>query len=381
MNKRKSTNDFSTILSSFLILLLVVGVVGFLFIRTENFTTPLINFYVRVGNDDIMADRDNFDIYTGKDYKFEIKTTISVLGGNTKYYVSVLPNKTPTTTFSFNVGEETKNYTDMESLAKGFSISTYEDYFIFRANMDMQDILSLYFPSQKLTNVASAVDSGLPYFTLAISSANKSETININFNLIKQINNSDGSLTITPSFVSTDGASSSGVVTFSEQTIVLTNYFNTATFTFSITENYELTSTFYNFSFYNVTINDNVCTITLTSNIYDTYSEELVFNIRYVSNDVENDSAFTFYINDNGEEYGHISFSTDKVVLSNTVREKTFTFTVDDGYDYEFNYLNDSERYLVEIHYAECTCTVKLVDGYMLSVSDTINLNFSVFSI
>lgn len=164
----------------------MIGVVGFLFIRTENFTTPLKNFYVRVGNDDIIADRENFDIVVGKEYRFEIKTNISVSGSNTKYYVSVLPNETSTTTFSFNVGEETKNFADMESLTKGFSISAYSDYFILIANMDMQDILSLYFSSQTLSNVPTAMDSDIPYFRLSIQSADKSETININFNLISE---------------------------------------------------------------------------------------------------------------------------------------------------------------------------------------------------
>lgn len=183
MSKKESSNSFSAVLSSIIILLLVVGVLSFLFIRTENFTTPLKDFYVRVGNDDIIADRKNFDIIVGKEYKFEIKTTINVSGSDIKYYVSVLPNETSTTTFSYSVGEETKAYVDIENLTKGFSISAYDDYFVFIANFDLQDILSLYYPNQTLANIPTAIDTGLPYFRLVVQSSDKAETININFNL------------------------------------------------------------------------------------------------------------------------------------------------------------------------------------------------------
>ena len=183
MSKRKSTNNLSTLLSSIFILLLVVGVVGFLFIFTENFTTPLKNFYVTCGNDDFISDRENFDIVVGKEYKFEITTNINVSGTDAKYIVSVVPNETSTTTFTYDVDGTQYNYSDLESLAKGFSIVAYEDYFVFSANMDLLDILQLYYPSTTISGVPTALDSDCPYFRLVIQSADLTETININFNI------------------------------------------------------------------------------------------------------------------------------------------------------------------------------------------------------
>lgn len=183
MSKRKSTNDFSTILSSIFILLLVVGVVGFLFIFTENFTTPLKNFYVTCGNDDFISDRENFDIVVGKEYKFKITTNIDVDGTENKYIVSLVPNETSTTTFSYTANGTQKNFGDLESLIKGFSIVAYDDYFILVANMDLKGILEIYHPTQTLENVPTALNSDLPYFRLVIQSADLSETININFNI------------------------------------------------------------------------------------------------------------------------------------------------------------------------------------------------------
>ena len=183
MSKRKSTNDFSTILSSFIILLLVVGVVGFLFIFTENFTTPLKNFYVACGNDDIIGDRENFDIVVGKEYKFEITTNINLSGTENKYIVSVVPNETSTTTFSYTADGTQYNFVDIESLIKGFNVIAYEDYFTLTARYDLPDILKLLHGTDAIENVPTALDTDLPYFRLVVQSADLTETININFNL------------------------------------------------------------------------------------------------------------------------------------------------------------------------------------------------------
>ena len=183
MSKRKSTKtDFSTILSSLFILILVVGVVGFLFIFTENFTTPLKNFYVTCGNDDFISDRENFDIVVGKEYKFEITTNID-LGTGKKYIVSVVPNETSTTTFSYTADGTQYNFVDIDNLIKGFNIVAYDDYFVLIAKNDLPDILKLYHGTHNIGNVPSVIDTDLPYFRLVIESADKTETININFNL------------------------------------------------------------------------------------------------------------------------------------------------------------------------------------------------------
>lgn len=183
MSKRKSTKtDFSTILSSIFILLLVGVVVGFLFVRTDNFTAPLKTFYVTCGNDDIMQDRKNFDIIIGKEYKFKVNTNMD-FGTEKKYIVSVVPNETSSTAFTFYVDGESVLFADVKSIGKGFSLIAREDYFIFTAYKDLPEILSLYYGNKTLTEVPTTIDSDIPYYRLVVQSADLSETININFNL------------------------------------------------------------------------------------------------------------------------------------------------------------------------------------------------------
>ena len=64
----------------------------------------------------------------------------------------------------------------------------YPLYFTLSANMDLPEILKLYYPDSTLADVPTTVDTGLPCFTLSISSSNLEETINIHFNLKSEVN-------------------------------------------------------------------------------------------------------------------------------------------------------------------------------------------------
>lgn len=182
MAKRKH-NNFSTIITSVVILLLSLLFVGYLFVYSDNFTTPLKNFYVSVGNDDFISDRANYTIIKGEEIKFNITTNINISGKDTKYIVSVVPNVTEDTYFKFLVGSEEVEFGSIESLSKGFDISCYEDYFILKANLDLPEILSLYYQDEIIADVPTTIDTNKPYFKLVISSVDNTETININFNI------------------------------------------------------------------------------------------------------------------------------------------------------------------------------------------------------
>ncbi len=181
--KRKSNNSFATLLSGLIIFLIVVLVVGFIYIRTDGLTSPLKNFYVSYGNDDIMSDRANFDVVIEKEYKFDITTNINITGKESKYKIAIVPNDIEKTNFTFSADETQVEYKTMESLAKGFSISAHEDYFTFMANLDLPEIIGLYYSDMTITGCPTAIDSDIPYFRLVISSVDNSETININFSL------------------------------------------------------------------------------------------------------------------------------------------------------------------------------------------------------
>lgn len=182
--KVKVKQDISSVLSGIAMLLLVLFFIGFLFTFTDNLTTPLKDFYVRWSNDDIMNDRENFDIVKGKEYKFEVVNTLG--NGEDGYVVSIVPNESAVASFTFKAGETDVNYQDIENLGKGFTLIPYEDYFTFTANKDLQEILQLYYPDKTLSGVPTALNSDIPYFRLVIKTSDSKQVININFNLVSE---------------------------------------------------------------------------------------------------------------------------------------------------------------------------------------------------
>lgn len=366
MNKRKSTNDFSTILSSFLILLLVVGVVGFLFIFTDNFTTDIKTFYIKCNNTTFIGDYENFNIVKDTEYKFDVVNTFGI---DNQLEISVVPNTSiEESSFCFYANNIYHQYCYEESLTSAFEIKAYSKYFTFKATKDLSDILATNYPTQTITGCPIALNSGIPYFRLAIISTNLTQQININFNLIEQI--IDGTLTITPQSYCSDGGVS---VEFDTRNIVLTNYIRSSSFEFSVPEGYAFSSIEYDSTLFNATISGNICTISLVSNLDNYYSCDLVFNIYYVGS-----TECYLIIMPEEYEYGkHITFSPGHLILDNQSREMSFNFIIEEGYSYNLEYENQD---VFDVTITENTCTIKIKDGVILTQSYQFVLTFYVYS-
>ena len=282
MKKRKST-DISNALTGVVIFLVVAMVVGFLFVFTNNFTSPLRNFYVSYGNDDIITDRDNFEIELGKEYKFKVHTHFKLEDNQSRYIVTLTPN--PSHDFTFQANEEEIQYSSLETLSKGFEIDTFSDYFNFTAHFDLPQILQMYYPSQTLKDVPSAADSGIPYFTLTVHNHDKSECININFSLLSSANtiNEVYSLVLSPvndtRDVDTDELIENAV-TFSANQIVLSKDCTSIIFEFYLKDGYAFEEVVCLFDCYTLEIDEEngTCTVSLTEELTEDLDYVLKFN-------------------------------------------------------------------------------------------------------
>lgn len=219
--KNVSNNSIATILSSLVILFLVVISLGYLIVRTDSFSSPSKGFYLKLGDDLIIADRDNMNVVLNKQYKFEIFSDFDLSETESAFSVSIVPNElydfsfapmqiatTSTTNPSggsivdssnsdiviadgtdeanpFLDGEKIEGLTywsDFEYITDAFSISVYDDYFTLTASMDLDEIIHLYYPNKAYFVVRTAIDTGIPFFRLVVENS-FSETININFNI------------------------------------------------------------------------------------------------------------------------------------------------------------------------------------------------------
>ncbi len=179
---KKTNNGTATAISSFLIFLLVVLVIGFFAFRTDNFTTGMKDFYVSQGGKNIISDEDNFEIVIGKEYKFEIHNEFEKISNtDSNYYVQVAPNDK--NDFNFYIDNIKKSFIEIESLSKFFIINSYDNYFTFKAtNIELFDMLVSIYETENIVDCPTLINSGFDYLRLIVSSSDN-EIININFNI------------------------------------------------------------------------------------------------------------------------------------------------------------------------------------------------------
>lgn len=255
--KRKSmSGNFSSLISSLVILMLVAVVVGFLFYRTDGLTTGYKEFYIQCGDDKIYGDRDNFNIVIGKSYKFELKNEIdNIMSSESNYSVNVIPNKERN--FEFLVDDEEKQFSDLVSLSDYFNISIGKDFFTLTSNLSLDLILKDYFNTDNISNCPDSLNTGIPYFTIVVEKIDSGDVINICFNILDKY-----SLVINP----IDNSDELEHINFSIGQIVLTNEHRSFSFGFEIDENYGFNEVRFDCDYIVVDIVDNVCFVSLEEN-------------------------------------------------------------------------------------------------------------------
>ncbi len=168
------------LLTSFVIVLLVVGVIGVLFSFTETYSPILKTFHINYNGEEIINDME-LDIVIGEKYNFEIVTNIRAGDSDKKCSVAIVPNEQAN--FTFKSDDTDIEFSSMESLLKGFVVLIDGDSFTLIAPFDLPEILEIYYPNTTISNCPSAVDSDVAFFKMIISSPDNSKTINIYFNL------------------------------------------------------------------------------------------------------------------------------------------------------------------------------------------------------
>lgn len=164
---------------------MVVFVVGFLFLFTNNFTTDIKTFYLKIDDTQVITDFIDYEFVKDKEYKISIVEPITQ---GSIYNISVVPNSSDSKCiFSFQADNVLKDYTYISSLTDGFNIQLFDNYFIFSATKDLNEVLQLKYPDKELTGVPeTAIDTGIRYFTLLVEKKDSNQCIKINFKLVSE---------------------------------------------------------------------------------------------------------------------------------------------------------------------------------------------------
>lgn len=187
MSAKKKVLTFGKVLTYVLLLLLVVGMIGFFALFTNGFTSDLKSFYVEFNGKKILTQNNNLALDCDKELRFDIKYTFDVFAGKDSepkgYSVQIVPNITAETNFDFTVDGQIYSFAGEKDLTSAFNIVEYDTYFTLNlpSTLTLQQVLQAVYGNAKTVTVDNA-KSNLKYYRLVITSYDGTVSYSIFFN-------------------------------------------------------------------------------------------------------------------------------------------------------------------------------------------------------
>ena len=176
MEGKASSKKIAEIISAVLIVLCIVGIVGFVAYFTNGFTGDFKTFYVSIDGENVMGEKSNVLLTPGEPKKVDVKYAMGFASKDIKgYKVKIVPKAD----FDFMVDGDTYSFAAEEDLEKGFIIRYEEESFTITAIGKMQDILQALYPESEVTVDNSAIPNE-DLFSIIVY--NKDETMSVVLN-------------------------------------------------------------------------------------------------------------------------------------------------------------------------------------------------------
>ena len=174
----------SIIITYVLIVLALVGVIGFIAKFTSGFTSDFKTFYVSIDGKDIMTSDKGYGLELNETMKVDINYTFensdTVVSG---YSVKVIPNAVDGKDFDFAVDDSVYSFQKEEDLTDGFIIEKDENSFTITPKGDLTDILRAVYPESEIADCTDEAYTDM--FSLVVTSYNGESTVVINFTVLQ----------------------------------------------------------------------------------------------------------------------------------------------------------------------------------------------------
>ena len=123
--------NWSKIIIYALIILALIGVLGFIIYFTGGFTTDFTGFYVTVDGEDVLSTGSDFRVKEDDPLKVEVKYVFASPNDEAKgYTVKVVPNAIEGKDFDFTLDGDQYAFQSEKDLTAGFVILRSEESFI-----------------------------------------------------------------------------------------------------------------------------------------------------------------------------------------------------------------------------------------------------------
>ena len=178
--------NWSKIIIYALIILALIGVLGFIIYFTGGFTTDFTGFYVTVDGEDVLSTGSDFRVKEDDPLKVEVKYVFASPNDGAKgYTVKVVPNAIEGKDFDFTLDGDQYAFQSEKDLTAGFVILRSEESFTIAPKGNLTKILSSVYPEDTVEDCADKAYENM--FTLVVTSYNGEAEIRVNFTVIEEI--------------------------------------------------------------------------------------------------------------------------------------------------------------------------------------------------
>ena len=177
---------WSKIIIYALIILALIGILGFIIYFTGGFTTDFTGFYATVDGKDVLSTGNGFRMKENDPLEVEVKYVFASPNDDAKgYTVKVVPNAIDGKDFDFSLNGDKYSYQSEQDLTAGFDIKQEDDSFTIAPKGNLTEILAAVYPNDTVGDCTDKAYENM--FTLVVTSYNGKAEVRINFTVTETI--------------------------------------------------------------------------------------------------------------------------------------------------------------------------------------------------
>ena len=178
--------NFGKIIIYALIILALIGILGFIIYFTGGFTTDFTGFYAVVDGEDVLSTGSNFQTSHDDSMHVDVKYVFASPNDEAKgYSVRVVPNPIKDKDFDFRLNGDLYSFQAENDLTAGFEIKQEDTSFTLTPKGDLTAILSAVYPGYTVADCNDHAYENM--FTLIVTSYNGEAEVRINFTVTETI--------------------------------------------------------------------------------------------------------------------------------------------------------------------------------------------------
>ena len=178
--------NWSKIILYALIILVLIGIMGFIIYFTGGFTTDFTGFYATVDGEDVMSTGSNFRMKTDDPLQVEVKYVFASPNDEAKdYSVKIVPNAIDGKDFDFRLNGDLYSFQSEKDLTAGFTIKRDGSTFTVSPKGNLTEILAAVYPNDTIGDCTDKAYENM--FTLVVTSYNGEAEVRIHFTVTESI--------------------------------------------------------------------------------------------------------------------------------------------------------------------------------------------------